>query len=126
MKRVFVWIICFLALIDISAQSQKEQLKDCCLEKDRIFVDWENGINKKYADRKSVERFTQKRLRQFYCENLFAKDRLENGEYVVSKGRLTVVAEDENYLLFTLKMDDIVYTQKLYIHVGPGRKLLVN
>ena len=124
MKKSFIGIVLFWGTFVLSAQDYTTDFKDCNQEKDRVHIDWDNEINQQYAERKMVERFTQKRLRQFYCENLVARDRLDAEGYVISKGGFQSADHDEKYLRFTIEMGDVLYYDKLYIHVGTRPKLL--
>lgn len=124
MIRSFFGAVIVLATFTAQAQQERQDRKDCTLEKDRIFIDWENALNKQYAGRATVERFSQRKLRQFYCENVVARDRLAVDGYVTSKGGFESANDEEKYVVFTLKMGDLLYQDKLYIHIGPRQKLL--
>jgi len=106
------------------AQDHREDLEDCHYEKDRIFIDWADETNRNYAEKGLVKKFSKKRLRSFYCQNLVANDRLESGGTVISKGSFQLADDDESYLVFSIKMGDIIYHEKLFIRVGPRQKLI--
>lgn len=124
MKNVSIAAVLLLAVNFAFAQDYAEELQDCNWEKDEIFIDWDNEVNRLYAERRSVEKLSQKKLRSFYCQNLVARDRLETDGYVLSQGSFQLSDDDESYLIFSIKMGDIIYQDKLHIHIGPRQKLI--
>ncbi|MEO9483390.1 MAG: hypothetical protein ABJG47_08100 [Ekhidna sp.] len=124
MKKMVIAAALLCIVSGLLAQDYTEDLEDCNYEKDEVFIDWDNDINRRYAERKSVERLAKKKLRSFYCQNLVARDRLDEDGYVQSEGGLQLADDDEKHLIFSIKMGDIVYQDKLYIHIGPRQKLI--
>lgn len=124
MKKVSIAAILLLAVSLVFAQDYAKELQDCNWEKDEVFIDWDDEVNRLYAERSSVEKLSKKKLRSFYCQNLVARDRLETDGYVLSQGSFQLSDGDENYLIFSVKLGDIIYQDKLHIHIGPRQKLI--
>lgn len=123
MRRVLVVLVLSLMFNGVYAQDYSDALKDCNLEKDKVYIDWNDPVNSKYAEREFVEGLKQKKLRQFYCQNLIARDKLETDGSVQSKGSFQLANDNEKYLIFSIRMGDLVYEDKLYINIGPRQKL---
>ncbi|MEO1253670.1 MAG: hypothetical protein AAFY41_02115 [Bacteroidota bacterium] len=123
MIKIFATLTLILALDAVFAQDYTDDLQDCNAEKDEVFIDWNNEINLQYAEKNGVKKFSKKRLRSFYCQNLIAKERLETDGFVQSKGGFQLTGSDNKYLVFSIEMGDIVYHEKLYIHISPRQKL---
>ena len=121
-KLLIAWALILVVNV-VSAQDYANDLQDCNREKDEVFIDWTDDINRTYAEKARVKNFNQKKLRSFYCQNLIAKERLETDGYVKSEGSFQLLDDDEKYLVFGIKLGDITYYDKLYIHIGPRQKL---
>ncbi len=124
MKKIFMMVLLLTVTYRVIAQVYAKELQDCNYEKDEIFINWDNDVNQRYAEKNSVKKFNKKRLRSFYCQNLVARNRLESDGYVQSEGSFQLSDDDEKYLVFSIKMGDLIYQDKLYIHIGPSQKLI--
>ncbi|WP_462252899.1 hypothetical protein [Ekhidna sp.] len=124
MNKLSIVVVFFLISGALYAQNYSDDLKDCNYEKDEVFIDWGDEVNQKYVEKESVVKFSKKRLRSFYCKNLVARDRIESEGFVVSKGSFQLADDDEKFLVFSIKMGDLIYQEKLFIHIGPDQKLI--
>ncbi len=122
MRLLFSILFASMAFSGIHAQNSNA-LTDCNREKDKVSIDWSNETNSCYAERGAVERFSQKKLRSFYCSNLIARDKLESDGMIHAIGSIVVSDEESKFLIFKIKLGDVTYQDKLFIHVGPRLKL---
>ena len=123
MRRMFALLV-ILTTSNAMAQEDLIELADCMHEKDLVFVDWSNEINKAYAEKARVKGFSRKKMRAFYCQNLIAAQQMESKGFVKTQGGFTAAAHAQQ-LVFTIKLDDILYVDKLDIYVGPRQKINV-
>ncbi len=121
--KTLTCVMLLLSMGHVLAQEYTEELKDCNYEKDEVFIDWEDETNRVYAEKDRVKKFSEKKLRSFYCQNLVAKDKLETEGIVVSKGGFRLSDDSKNFLIFSVKMGNTAYQDKLYIYIGPRQKL---
>lgn len=122
MRLLFSILFAAMAFSGIYAQNSNS-LTDCNREKDKVSVDWSNETNSRYAEREAVEKFSQKKLRSFYCSNLTARDRLESDGMIHTEGSIVVSDSESKFLIFNINLGDVTYQDKLFIHVGPRQKL---
>jgi len=106
------------------AQKNSKKLSDCNREKDVVFIDWSKEVNSRYIEKNAVKRMSRQKLRSLFCQNVLAKERLESGEQLITKGGFVMADKDENYLVFSIDMGDLIYNEKLYMHVGPRQKII--
>lgn len=118
--------LAFVLILTLNGVGQKnsKKLSDCNREKDRVYIDWTDEVNKSYREKSEVKKLSNQKLRSLYCQNVLAKERIESGEQLITKGGFLVADEDEKYLVFSIDMGDLVYNEKLYMHVGPRQKLV--
>ena len=123
--KVILYSLFVLALVfNGLSQKNSKKLSDCNWEKDRVFIDWSNEVNKNYIEKNIVKRLSDERLRSLFCQNVLAQERLESGEQLITKGGFVLADEEESYLVFSIDMGGLVYNEKLYMHVGPRQKIV--
>ena len=124
MKKLIVLTLLVYSSNLLRAQDYRDDLADCFKERDVVFIDWEDDINRHYAEKERVEQFSKKRIRAFYCQNLVASERLESDGIISSEGSFRFAEDDTKYLVFSIKMGDLIYEDKLYKNIGPSQKLV--